>query len=456
MVEKKAQEYINEKYPISSVCKSKSDKENEGKKREQITILDLSKGKVGKGLLNSDGKTLTDSLKLERFTNLQKLIVSSQQLTSLDVSDCPNLKELDCQNNQIANLNVTGCSNLKIINCSRNNIKNLDFNTCNGLEEVDIINCPEELTENKNAVKSNLIFNLKKTKLIKGPLVIPVRENIRNILLVGWTGSGKSTLANSLTNTSDFKESNFGISETEKYEAGEFELEREGKKIKFRIIDNIGFGDTRKDSFKEEDVLCRIADGIHSAKEGINQILFVVKGKFSEEHIKIFNLFEKVISETGITKFTTIIKTDFASFRSPEVCERDKGALIRETNELRTIIESCNGILHVDNPSVETSDKSEKEVNKKKREKSREIVLDHLLEKCQDIYKFEEWDNIYSIVTKYKEMKEEVKRNNIEESKEKLEETKKSLFKELRVKFGAKLPVLAGTEFNAEVEVIKY
>ncbi|RIA83261.1 hypothetical protein C1645_743197 [Glomus cerebriforme] len=117
----KAQEYLNKKYPIDGVCKRESDKENKDKRREEITELNLSKGKVGKGIF-SDGKTLESSLKLEGFTNLRKLIISSQLINSLDLSDCYNL------------------------------------------EEVDIKDC-YNLTEDK--IISNLILNSEKSKLIK-------------------------------------------------------------------------------------------------------------------------------------------------------------------------------------------------------------------------------------------------------------------------------------------------
>src|SRR5262249_38873732 len=117
MVNINAQQYLDEKYPKSGTCKSGSDKENKDKKRDEIIELDLSKGKVGKGIFNNDGKTLTGSLKLEGFIKLRKLIISSHQITELDVNECNNLVELDCQNNQIDILNVSNCSNLKIINC---------------------------------------------------------------------------------------------------------------------------------------------------------------------------------------------------------------------------------------------------------------------------------------------------------------------------------------------------
>ncbi|CAG8447703.1 9237_t:CDS:10 [Cetraspora pellucida] len=316
---------------LEGTCKSNSDKENQGKKRDEIIILDLSKGKVGKRIFN-DGKTLTGSLKLERFTNLRKLIISSQKITELDVSECPNLKEVD----------ISGCS---------------------------------ELTKEK--IKSNLIFNLKKTKL--------------------------STLANVLTDT-----------------------KKDGKIVKYNIIDNIGFGDTRKESIKEEDVLLRIGGAIYSAKEGINQILFVVRGKFTKEHTESFNLFENFISDTGITDFTTIVKTEFLDFRDEDSRKDDKVALIRENKDIRIIIEACNGIIHVDNPPMPKKGSDlEIKINREKRQISREM---------------------------YKEV--EKSSDNTEAGKKKLAEAKNSLFKELRVKLALNVPGLP-VGLEAQIEVIK-
>ena len=226
MVNINAQEYINQKYPIEGVCKRDNDPENKGKKREEVTILDISQGKVGSNYF-SDGKTLVGSLKLERFTNLRTLIVSSHQLISLDLSDCPNLEELNCQNNELTNLNVINCSNLKKINCSNNNIERLDLGACTKLEEVNINNCPN-LTE--EAIKSHLTYDVEKGKLAKGsakssPQIRKVGEDdIRNILIVGITGNGKSALANALSDkygSNEFGEGNFSISVTKNFQKSE-------------------------------------------------------------------------------------------------------------------------------------------------------------------------------------------------------------------------------------------
>jgi hypothetical protein len=125
----------------------------------------------------------------------------------------------------------------------------------------------------------------------------------------------------------------------------------------------------------------------------------VVRGRFTKEQIIAFNLFKKFISEAGIASFTTIVRTHFSNFKNQQKCEDDRQVLLNEGNEeLSKIIKSCKGIIHVDNPQIpiveEEDSENEREdkqkeacINEKKREKSRKIVLDHLSENCQEIYK---------------------------------------------------------------------
>jgi len=377
MVNENAQEWLDKKYPVNGTCQRKADQKNKNKTRAEITELDISKGNLGKHFYSTgDGdKNLVGSLKLEGFTNLRILNCSGHELISLDVSDCSNLEELDCQHNQLSTLNIDNCSNLKEINC--------DFNK--SLKEVNV--------NNLNLTKTGSGFAIENGKLAKNiPQIIPVGENdIRNVLIVGITGSGKSALANALSSESganQFGEKNSSTSATKSFQKSDV-FEYQGKK--YRIIDNIGFGDTN--NISEEEILLRIGEGIHVAKEGINQVLFVFKDRFSPEHIMAFNLFENFISETGITEFTTIIRTNFPKFKKEEECKKDQQDLIGQTKELSKIINSCNGIIHVDNPAIPVVDEADSDneeeirIYSKKRKDSREKVLKHLVEKCSEIYK---------------------------------------------------------------------
>ena len=105
--------------------------------------------------------------------------------------------------------------------------------------------------------------------------------NIRNIILIGRTGGGKSTLGNVLINKNDnfeeaFEESAGGVSKTKNVEERvvEIDLKDDGsEKIRYRVIDTIGLGDT---SLTPQGVLMRLAEiADRVKKEGLNQILFI-------------------------------------------------------------------------------------------------------------------------------------------------------------------------------------
>ncbi|CAJ0851558.1 789_t:CDS:2 [Entrophospora sp. SA101] len=422
-----AQNYINEKYPTSGTCQRDNDPENKGKTRKGITLLDIRKGKVGNGIF-SKNKNLIEDLKLEGFTNLRKLIISSHQITSLDISDCPNLEELDCRGNELTYLKVDGCSNLRKIDCSNNPLRELDLSTCSKLEEANINGCPSKLTE-EGATKSNLTYDAEKGKLAKGsaknsPQITKAKEDdIRNILIVGMTGGGKSTLANVLSNTNTFVENSSSTSVTKNFQTSDI-FEWQGKK--YRIIDNIGFGDTA--NISNEDILFKIGEGIHATKEGINQILFVFKGRFSEEQITAFNMFKNFIADTGITKFTTLVRTNFENFEDSQKCQEDRQSLLTQTSQtVREIISSCNNVIYVDNPPIPViKEKDNERIRAKKEDKIKEI----------------------SKVNEYNKKKEEIEKSNISVSEKEKEikkiesETAKEINEGIKVSVGVEVPGL--------------
>jgi len=282
----------------------------------------------------------------------------------------------------------------------------------------------------------------------------------RNILIIGITGSGKSALANVLTNADQFEEGSSIISVTKNYQKSD---PFEWKGTNYYVIDNIGFGDT--DNLAEEVILYEIGKGIYCAKEGIDQVFFVFKNKFSPEQIRNFNSFKELISESSITKFTTLVRTNFVSFRSPRKCEKDRQDLLNENRELREIIESCNGILYVDNPPIpvidEEDDEEEKKdkekemtINKKDREDSRELTLNHLTTNCQGVYKLKEWDNIYAIVANYFEKEKEIEQSNSLTKKEEIEKEKSKAIAEIKIKLEKEFPRI-NEQLTAAIEQSK-
>ncbi|GES90159.1 kinase-like domain-containing protein [Rhizophagus clarus] len=133
-----------------------------------------------------------------------------------------------------------------------------------------------------------------------------------------------------------------------------------------------------------------MADGIYSMPEGISQVLFVVDGRFKKEEINTFNMIKDSILEINILDYVTLVRTKFDNFRSENECNIDINKMKNESDSIKKIIESCNRVIHVDNPSVniEAADDADDDddddiltqikVSKKTRERSRKILLEYL------------------------------------------------------------------------------
>jgi len=236
----------------------------------------------------------------------------------------------------------------------------------------------------------------------------------RNILLIGRTGSGKSTLANVSTNTNEFKENGVSTSVTKSIKKVEFEH----KGIKYSVIDTVGIGDT---SMEDNEVLFAIVKGCKMFKDGLNQVLFVESGKFTEEEVEAYEKIKKIFLD-DIANYTTIVRTNFPGFKNKEKCEKDRKELL-EGNTKKVIIDmikSCGDrIVYVDNPSVDPDDFDDDDMqgmtlNENKRKVSREILLDHL-KTCQNVYK----------PKVLKEIDKEVSDNLIKEGEDLSEELRK-------------------------------
>ncbi|CAI2173147.1 11933_t:CDS:2 [Funneliformis geosporum] len=96
-----------------------------------------------KTVLNVSGQELKGTLRLKGFINLKRLNCADNQLTNLDLSDCPNLIEIDFSNNELTNLNflksVDKVEHLNVSNCPlKGNLKFLA--TLTNLEVLLITN----------------------------------------------------------------------------------------------------------------------------------------------------------------------------------------------------------------------------------------------------------------------------------------------------------------------------
>jgi len=154
----------------------------------------------------------------------------------------------------------------------------------------------------------------------------------QNILLLGRTGNDKSTLANVLAGTDVFTEGTNTISETKNIKAVNFEINlSEEERIRYRVIDTPGAGDTE---LTTKEILFRLGKIVNFVeKDGINQIFFVMKDRFTNEEIEAYKLLGSIF-DRDVYKYTTIVKTGFPEFRNEKVCEKDREKL-RNREELK-------------------------------------------------------------------------------------------------------------------------
>jgi len=177
-------------------------------------------------------------------------------------------------------------------------------------------------------------------------------------------------------------------------------------------------------------------------KEGLNRILFIIKGRFTQEEIDAYNLLRTVIFDGEVVKYTTVVRAGFSSFRKPEKCEEDRRELIEENEQIADIIK--NKILYINNlPIVDDGDEDGKRSAIKARLESRKRVLTHLVT-CDKAYKPGNLDTINQRIGEYMtESEKQAKaikdlQNTLEEEKELSKKEREDLTNELenaRVKY---------------------
>jgi Leucine-rich repeat (LRR) protein len=115
------------------------EKNYSGKQKNEIT-----------GALYIDNKNLEGDLKIEGFTNLERLDCYSNKLASLKIINCPKLKTLYCYSNQLHSLELDDLPQLELLSCHSNNLPKQDltiFSNFTNLTTLRIGNNDKEQVE---------------------------------------------------------------------------------------------------------------------------------------------------------------------------------------------------------------------------------------------------------------------------------------------------------------------
>lgn len=283
---------------------------------------------------------------------------------------------------------------------------------------------------------------------------------INNILIIGKTGSGKSTLANVITITNKFEEGSGILSKTKEVQVEKTEIEiSDGKKKTYRVIDTVGIGDTEMPTWE---VLYELAKVSSSVKNGVSQILLVVKeNAFTDDVKETYKLLEKFFFDKDIAKYTTIVRTHFPGFRNEDKCKQEKLEMLENNGEFGEFIKEFSGVICVDDPSIEDEDSRAQSENRRKH--SRDKLISHLKNIFQDTenneYRPANLDKLNEVINPYIAKESEVKgeNNKSELGKVKRKIVKKTLqhITKIDPNFSQKEEIQKQLESNKEARVIQ-
>ncbi|EAD7778353.1 class 1 internalin InlJ [Listeria monocytogenes] len=117
--------------------------------------------------------SIADMTGIEKLTGLTKLICTSNNITTLDLSKNTNLTYLECKSNKLTSLDVTPLTKLTYLNCDTNKLTNLDVSQ-NPL--LTYLNCARntltelDVSHNTQLTELDCYLNRKITKLDVTPL----------------------------------------------------------------------------------------------------------------------------------------------------------------------------------------------------------------------------------------------------------------------------------------------
>nr|CAG8449798.1 3354_t:CDS:2 [Entrophospora candida] len=227
-----------------------------------------------------------------------------------------------------------------------------------------------------------------------------------------YSRGGKSTLANVISNSKNYDVSHRSVSSTKDTNIHNYTVD--GKV--YKIVDTVGIGDTK---MSPKEVVSKLVMAAEAIKYGINQVLFVTSGRFTNVEIENFETLQSVAFDKSIFEYTTIVRTSFPDFEDDAECENDYQDMISENNNLSQLVKSCKKVIYVDNPPITFRTKQGVEETRKE---SRKRLLAYL-STCTKVYMSEKLQDIVDKkINGYMTLKEKLQ-NDINDLRQKLDET---------------------------------
>lgn len=106
----------------------------------------------------SDKKSHTITINGSKLNTIKGIFCFNNQITSLNISDCPKLETLEILKNNIKNIDVTKNTELTVLNCTWNEIKSLDLSNNILLEHLSCENNQLDSLSLKNNTKLYSVF----------------------------------------------------------------------------------------------------------------------------------------------------------------------------------------------------------------------------------------------------------------------------------------------------------
>nr|CAG8626484.1 418_t:CDS:2 [Entrophospora candida] len=190
-----------------------------------------------------------------------------------------------------------------------------------------------------------------------------------------YSRGGKSTLANVISNSKNYDVSHRSVSSTKDTNIHNYTVD--GKV--YKIVDTVGIGDTK---MTPKEVVSKLVMTAEAIKYGINQVLFVTSGRFTDVEIENFETLQSVAFDKSIFEYTTIVRTSFPDFEDDAECENDYQDMTSENDNLSQLVKSCKKVIYVDNPPITFRTKQGVEETRKE---SRKRLLAYL-STCTKVY----------------------------------------------------------------------